>query len=294
MKDGREAMSKFNQAGMMFRALFPALVCSALLAPTLAVSDTPKSQLPGGNWDSIKKLPDWSGMWTPGKAPDDAPASDKAGAMGMLFGFGIPFNEKYADYRDRRMSYVRGDHGMDKVPLSNSGLCIPSGEPLVMSEVSHEYFYSPGRVTMVLENGEVRDMWTDGRGHPSEDVSNPSFSGHSIAHWDKDTLVVDTVDILPDAEIYLGGHVTAQTHIVERFTRVGNKMRVRTVITDPVMFTKPWEFTRWFDREDREPVEYDRCTLEDRVKKGDGRLLGIDFNMNRDESGEINGAGEIK
>lgn len=287
-------MRNFKWAGMMLRALFPALICSALLAPLPALSDTPKSQLPGGSWDSIKRLPDWSGMWTPGKAPEDAPASDKAGGMGMLFGFGIPFNQKYADYRDLRMSYVRGDHGMDKVPLSNSGLCIPSGEPLVMSEVSHEYFYSPGRVTMLLENGETRYFWTDGRGHPSEDVSNPSFSGHSTAHWEKDTLVVDTVDILPDAEIYLGGHVTAQTHIVERFTRVGNKMRVRTVITDPIMFTKPWEYTRWFDREDREPVEYDRCTLEDRVKKGDGRLLGIDFNMNRDESGEINGAGEVK
>jgi len=287
-------MSNFDRASIWLRALVPAVVCAALLTPALAVSATPKSQLPGGNWDSIKKLPDWSGMWTPGRAPDDAPASDKAGGMGAIFGFGIPFNKKYADYRDLRMSYVRGDHGMDKVPLSNSGLCIPSGEPLVMSEVSHEYLYSPGRVVMLLENGETRDIWTDGRGHPSEDVSNPSFSGHSTGHWEGDTLVVDTIDILPDAEIYLGGHVTAQTHIVERFTRIGNKMRVRTVISDPIMLSQPWVVTRWFDREDREPVEYDRCTLEDRVKKGDGRLLGIDFNMDRQDSGEISTSGEIK
>jgi hypothetical protein len=287
-------MSKFNLARILLQSLFAALVCSAILTPPIALSATPKNQLPGGSWDSIKKLPDWSGMWTPGRAPDDAPASDKTSAQGAIFGFGMPFNQKYADYRDKRMSYVRGDHGMDKVPLSNSGLCIPSGEPLVMSEVSHEYLYSPGRVTMLLENGESREIWTDGRGHPSEDVSNPSFSGHSIGHWEGDTLVVETVDILPDAEIYLGGHVTTETRILERFTRVGNKMRVRTIITDPIMFTKPWEYTRWFDREDREPVEYDRCTLEDRVKKGDGRLLGIDFNMNRETSGEISSSGDIQ
>jgi hypothetical protein len=287
-------MHEFKLTRILLGSVFPALVCSVVLAAPLAAAAAAKNQLPGGSWDSIKRLPDWSGMWTPGKPPDDATGIDKAGVQGMLFGFGIPFNQKYADYRDKRMSYVRGDHGMDKVPLSNSGLCIPSGEPLVMAEVSHEYLYSLGRVVMLLENGETRYIWTDGRGHPSEDVSNPSFSGHSIGHWEKDTLVVDTIDILPDAEIYLGGHVTAQTHIQERFTRVGNKMRVRTVITDPIMFTKPWEFTRWFDREDREPVAYDRCTLEDRVKKGDGRLLGIDFNLNRDTSGEITSSGDVQ
>jgi hypothetical protein len=287
-------MKKVSLMRNLARSLVPALACIAVLTPSLATAATPKSQLPGGSWDSIKRLPDWSGMWTPGKAPDDAPAADKAGIQGMLFGFGIPFNQKYADYRDKRMTYVRGDHGMDKVPLSNSGLCIPSGEPLVMAEVSHQWLYTPGKIVMLLENSENREIWTDGRGHPSEDVSNPNFSGHSIGHWERDTLVVDTVDILPDAEIYLGGHVTAQTHIQERFTRIGNKMRVRTVINDPVMFTKPWEFTRWFDREDREAVPYDRCTLEDRVKKGDGRLLGIDFNLNRDTTGEISASGDIQ
>ena len=84
----------------------------------------------------------------------------------------------------------------------------------------------------------------------------------------------------------MGGYVTPKTHMVERFTRVGNKMRVRTVITDPDLLEKPWVFTRWFDREDREAVDYERCTLEDRVKKGEGRLEGIDFNVNRKPLGD--------
>ena len=181
---------------------------------------------------------------------------------------------------------MTGQLGEDKIPLSNSGECIPTGEPMVMNEVSHEYLFTPGRVTISLENGEIRRIWTDGRGHPSEDVSNPSFSGHSTGHWEGDTLVVDTVDIFPEAEIYMGGYVTPKTHMVERFTRVGNKMRVRTVITDPDLLEKPWVFTRWFDREDREAVDYERCTLEDRVKKGEGRLEGIDFNVNRKPLGD--------
>ncbi len=270
---------------------------SALIAATLlftaiplhsAVAANLNPNLPGGRWDSIKTLPDWSGMWQPGKPPANAPVADQAGAQGSIFGFGTPLKPQYAAARDKRMLAVKGQgpDGLKGVPLSNSGLCIPSGEPLVMIEVSHEYLFTPGRVTLMLENGESRKIWTDGRGHPSDDDSNPSFSGHSIGHWEGDTLVVDTIQIFPDAEFYLGGHVTDQTHLIERFTRVGDKMRVRTTMIDPVLFTKPWVFTRWFDRQDREPVDYDRCTLEDRVQKGDGRLLGIDFSADHNTAGD--------
>ena len=264
------------------RAALAACACIALVAPLAATSATPKEQLPGGTYDSIKKLPDWSGMWAPGRPPADASAEDKQAYSRGIFGEGIPLAPKYAKARDERLKAVTGQLGLDKIPLSNSGFCVPTGEPAVMGEVSHEYLFSPGRVTLALENGESRKIWTDGRGHPSEDVSNPSFSGHSIGHWEGDTLVVDTVDIFPEAEIYMGGYVTPKTHIVERFTRVGAKMRIRTVITDPDLLEKPWVFTRWYDREDREPVDYERCTLEDRVKKAGPNLGGIDFNLNRD------------
>jgi hypothetical protein len=266
-------------------ALVAVCAIAAAVLPVRAMSATPKERLPGGTYDSIKKLPDWSGMWAPTRPPADAPAEDKL-QYGGIFGQGIPLAPKYAAARDSRLKAVTGQLGIDKIPLSNSGFCIPTGEPMVMGEVSHEYLFTPGRVTLSLENGEIRRIWTDGRGHPSEDVSNPSFSGHSIGHWEGDTLVVDTVDIYEDAEIYMGGYVTPKTHIVERFTRVGDRMRVRTVITDPDLLATPWKFTRWYSREEREAVDYERCTLQDRVKKGDGRLLGIDFSLDQKNSGE--------
>ena len=243
---------------MSRRSVFVAAAALALVswyAPASAQQSPPAAgnaaaQLPGGTYDSIKKLPDWSGMWTPGRPPADAPPEDKQMYARGIFGEGIPLAPKYAQARDARLKAVTGQLGVDKIPLSNSGLCIPTGEPQVMGEVSHEYLFSPGRVTISLENGEIRRIWTDGRGHPSEDESNPSFSGHSIGHWEGDTLVVDTIQIFPDAEIYMGGHVTPKTHIVERFTRVGDKMRVRTVITDPDLLATPWAFTRWYDRDD--------------------------------------------
>ena len=57
------------------------------------------------------------------------------------------------------------------------------------------------RVTMLGESdgNRLRRIYTDGRGHPEE--SDPTFHGHSIGHWEGDTLVVDTTDIVPQAPL---------------------------------------------------------------------------------------------
>ena len=233
--------------------------------------------LRGQTWDSIKKLPDWSGVWAPSRP---APAQRGAGAgpgVGFVFGASVPLKPKYAEMRDERMAAVRGEKGLDKIPLSNSGLCLPNGTPANMGPVAHEYLYSPGRVTILLENSEIRRIWTDGRPHVPDDLVNPSFSGDSIGHWEGDTLVVDTINIFPEAELFIGRRVTEQTHVSERITRVGNRMRIETVVEDPELFIKPWVYTRWYDHEDGPPIDYNSCTEGDRAKKGEETLLNIDF-----------------
>src|SRR5690242_12285732 len=37
-----------------------------------------------------------------------------------------------------------------------------------------------------------RHIYTDGRGHVSADIFDPVSNGHSIGHWEGDTLIVDT------------------------------------------------------------------------------------------------------
>jgi hypothetical protein len=234
----------------------------------------------GAHWDSIKQLPDWSGVWAP-EPPDAAPtAAGQAAARaaaGAVFGEGVPLQPKYAAMRDERMAAVRGERGNDKIPLSNSGLCLPNGTPSNMAPVAHEYLFSPGRVTILLEDSEIRRIWTDGRPHVPDDEVNPSFSGDSIGHWEGNTLVVDTINIFPEAQLFIGQRVTERTHVSERITRVGKRMRIDTVVDDAELFTKPWTYTRWYAREDGLPIDYERCTEGDRVKKGDSTLLDINF-----------------
>ena len=256
-----------------------ALTAAASLA--IAAGETRR----GLTWDSIKKLPDWSGMWTPGRPPAGAAS---LGSAGGIFGNTAPLKPEYAAYRDRRVKAVegKGEQGLEGIPLSNSGMCLPNGTPHNMLPVSHEYLFTPGRVTILLENSEARRIWTDGRPHVPEEISNPSFSGDSIGHWEGDTLVVDTVNIFTDAELFIGLHVTEKTHVTERIARVGDKLRIDTTVEDPNVFTKPWQYTLWYDREDRIAVDYNACTASDRAMKGDGRLQGIDFTLNRPGQGD--------
>jgi hypothetical protein len=267
---------------LVFAALALLLVAVAVNSLRAAGADNP---LRGQNWDSIKTLPDWSGMWTPGPPP---PGAKSLGAPGGIFGKTAPLKPDLAAYRDKRVKAVagEGEQGTAGIPLSNSGLCLPNGTPHNMEPVSHEYLFTPGRVTILLENSEARRIWTDGRKHVPEELSNPSFSGDSIGHWEGDTLVVDTVDIYPEAELFIGQHVTEKTHVIERITRVGNQLRIDTVVEDPELLTKPWQYTRWYEREDRPAVDYNSCTAADRAQKGDGRLEGIDFKVNRSKPGD--------
>lgn len=262
-----------------WRAFVAATACGLLAVAGQPVSAASSASLRGQTWDSIKTLPDWSGIWTPGQPPAGASAAESPPAG--IFGTGVPLTPKYAAERDERLAAVRGDKGQDKIPLSNSGLCLPNGTPANMGPVSHEYLFTPGRVTILLENSEIRRIYTDGRAHVPDELVNPSFSGDSIGHWEGDTLVVDTINIFPEAELYIGRRVTDKTHVSERITRVGNRLRIYTVVADPELFTQPWIYTRWYDREDRAAVDYESCTESDRTRMGSERLLDINFDVNK-------------
>ncbi len=93
-----------------------------------------------------------------------------------------------------------------------------------------------------------RIVYTDGRPHPKD--LDPSYYGHSIGHWEGDTLVVDVAGL--SDETWLGSGTVGpklammhsdQLHVVERWTRAGDVLNYEATVEDPVMFTKPWVMT---------------------------------------------------
>ena len=134
--------------------------------------------------------------------------------------------------------------------LDPTSKCLPPGMPRMMTMVfPMEIFQTPGQVTIFGEwSSQVRRIHTDGRGHP--DDWDPTFNGHSIGHWEGDTLVADTVGIRADTSIDSSPlQHTSQLHITERIRLVDkNTLEDTITLTDPAVFTEPWTAARRYHR----------------------------------------------
>jgi hypothetical protein len=85
-----------------------------------------------------------------------------------------------------------------------------------------------------------RTIYLDGRNHPKD--LTLSYYGHSIGHWEGDTLVVDTRGFNEGFWFDRSGlpH-TEQLHMIERFTRTDSKtIQYQVTIDDPGAYTREW------------------------------------------------------
>ena len=91
--------------------------------------------------------------------------------------------------------------------------------------------------------GTFRTIPIDGV-HPND--PDPTWMGDSVAHWEGDTLVVDTVGFNDKTEINGYKHTEA-LHIVERFSRPEyGTLQYQAVIEDPNVFERPFAVNRTF------------------------------------------------
>ena len=98
------------------------------------------------------------------------------------------------------------------------------------------------RIYIMDEGGphSYRIIYMDGRSHPAN--LEPTNYGHSIGHFEGDTLVVDTIGYNEKFWIDTRGTPhTEKLHFVERFTRKDfNTMEYVATIDDPGAYTAPW------------------------------------------------------
>jgi hypothetical protein len=99
------------------------------------------------------------------------------------------------------------------------------------------------KVTMVLyEAGNFhRQIYTDGRTLP-EEVNLPAFYGYSAAHWEGDTLVVETAGFNDKTPLDGMGHPHSEAlRTLERFRRRDfGHLDYEVTFDDPKMYTKPF------------------------------------------------------
>src|SRR5580704_14270758 len=111
------------------------------------------------DWADLAKLPDWSGVWNPKISDQDAQIKTNP----------PPWTPKAAAQIERMFAEERA--GRPPPIFVN---CLPEAMPswMLVTHNAMEFLFTPGRVTIL---------------------------GHSIGHWEGDTLVVETVNVLPQA-----------------------------------------------------------------------------------------------
>ncbi len=214
------------------------VLASFAFAGTVAAQDTAK---PAGAAASAPKAAtssdprDFDGVWW-------TPGYDRK--YRTLEGELPPFTE-----RGRREweHNVKADEAGTPVADAPTG-CLPHGIPrLLASPYPIQIITTPGQMTWVHEvNRNQRWIYMD-EPHPP----NPpkTYLGHSVAHWEGDTLVIDTIGLNDKTRIDEEGIThTDQLHVVERIRKIdgGAQLESLITITDPVMFTKPWTTKRLY------------------------------------------------
>jgi hypothetical protein len=169
--------------------------------------------------------PDLSGVWL-GSGSNSA---DIANARGLKSGDQVvmlPWAEQVVKNRQSKED-----------PEAN---CLPAGIPRgspypwrIVQTPTHYFILFEGNIH------SFRQIFMNGK-HP--DDPDPTWFGHSVGHWEGNTLVVDTVGFNDKFWFDYKGHPhTEKLHTVERYTRTDlGHMSMEVTIDDPGTYVKPF------------------------------------------------------
>jgi hypothetical protein len=154
----------------------------------------------------------------------------------------------------------RGDAQRAGQPITDStAQCMPSGVPRVMGAPYPIEVLQTNKEVVILH--EVQHLFRHiylNEQHPAD--LDPTFMGHSVGHWEGDTLVVDTTALNKDTLINEAGDPHSdKMHIVERWSKSkdGTVLTDLLTIDDPGAYARPWSIEYKYSwRPDIRFIEY--------------------------------------
>jgi hypothetical protein len=180
--------------------------------------------------------PDLSGVWFPGhELEPEVP----------------PFQPWAAAVAKERQSRIGDD------PRAR---CLPTGVSRMHALDLVKFVQTPGLLLALIEGASpaVRQIFLDGRAHPAN--LQPTWMGHSIGRWEKDTLVIDTTGFNDKGWLEGFRPQTEQLHVVERYRRIDRgRMSVEITVDDPGAYTRPWKIRRLLQLAQGEEIQEYIC-----------------------------------
>jgi hypothetical protein len=262
----RKTLINVMQLGMIFAAFNASLLAQWPAYPTRGVPKTkdgkpdltaPAPRTPDGK-------PDFSGIWEPARAPGaqgngqrgnaapsnaplapepppPPPPSDGGPPIATFFNLGAGFKDglPYTPWA----AALRKARAADNAKDNPDAHCLPIGlTQLHLHPQPRKIIQTPDVIVIMYEaQGEVRQIFTDGRPLPNNDPQ-PWWRGYSVGRWDGDTLVVETTGFRDDVWLDVNGSpLTSTGKMTERFRRLNyGNMQIDITIEDAKAYTKPF------------------------------------------------------
>jgi hypothetical protein len=229
----------------MMRALTATITVFIGLSLAVASAQSTVPRASDGN-------PDLTGVWQGGSTQrgswEEANGGTGVGGTGrnpaapvVLSSNDRPAGREGAPYQDwaaKKVLEAYNRRGID----DPTAQCLPGGLPrsVMLGLFPQQIVQTPTQIVMLYEYMNVFRVIQMNAKHPDDLI--PAYMGHSVGHWEGNTLVVDVTGF--NDKTWLAGTGTFHSdalHITERYTRV-DKDRINYEVTmeDPKVLTKPW------------------------------------------------------
>lgn len=216
-------------------------VALLLLLVTVAGAGIFSFSLPGYGQNGAR---DFSGIWRRDAFRLIPPYMfDDTIVQGVVDGFENPILKPWTAEILMEKSHSENN---GRIYANVMGTCWPYGVPGIFDVNGIQILQLPDEVLIIYEiSHQVRQIPLN---VAHADPVEPSWYGDSVAHFEGDTLVVDTIGFheKPQAMVdAYGTPVSEALHVVERYSLIneGENLVVEVLVEDPIVFQTPWSMT---------------------------------------------------
>ncbi|MCB1666014.1 MAG: hypothetical protein KDI28_09540 [Pseudomonadales bacterium] len=240
-------MTTLYSHALRFGAAITLTACTALVPFTVQAQPAAAAGIPR----TVDGKPDFNGLWQAlgnhewGIEPHNArmgpdyrwaAAGATPAGSGIVEGGHIPYTaEARAKQQENQDDWLARD------PVVK---CYMPGVPRAnYMPFPFHIVQSPEHIIMAYEFASAnRIVYMD---RPDFAAPVPSWMGHSLGHWEGDTLVIDVTEQMPDSWLDRSGNFhTDQLKVTERYTMISpNVIQYEATLEDPGVYTRPWKLS---------------------------------------------------